>query len=176
LQSRSIMMGRRVPLFLDYGESLEIVKLALRGRIEVEYGVDEGRKDEIIEKLFEKALKRTCEEVYNRLPQEGFDDFYETLRRHSKPTGNSDRYLPINLEVVSELKSEEHINFYVLKLLELDGNSNIELNDEYFLSAVDVILMSMSLCIPEYVTKGKGGYILHEPKNIKQMIKNETGM
>ncbi len=175
LQSKAIMMGRKVPLFLDYGESLEIVKLALRGRIEVEYGIDEGRKDEIIEKLFEKALKHTCEEVYNKLPQEGFDDFYEALRRHSKPAGDSDKYLPINLEIVHELRSEECINFYVSKLLELDGG-NIEVDDEYFLSAIDVILMSMSLCIPEYITKDKEGYILHEPKSVNQMIKNETGM
>ncbi|MHC1586343.1 MAG: ATPase, partial [Candidatus Hecatellaceae archaeon] len=38
LQSKALRSGRKVPLLADYGENLEIVKLALMGRIEVEYG------------------------------------------------------------------------------------------------------------------------------------------
>ncbi len=161
LQSKALREGREVPLLSDYGESLEIVKLALKGRIEVEYGL-EDRKEEIIERLFENALKRTCEEIYARMPQERFDEFYETLRSCSMEI-DGEKFIPINLNLIPKLRSFDVVNFYVSEVTGLR-----EIDDQLYLSAVDIILQAMSLCIPRYVNRKNGGYILRE------IVKDET--
>ncbi len=163
LQSKAIRSGRTVPLLIDYGKSLNIVKLALRGRIEVEYGLEE-RKDEIIEKLFDRALKRTCEEIYAKMPQDKFEEFYMALINCSTRF-NGENYIPIDLAIVPKLKKHEVINLYVLKVLDSE-----EIDDELYLSTVEIILRAMSLCIPRYVGQKDGGYILRE------IVEDETRM
>lgn len=157
LQSRAIRGGRTIPLLADYGQSYEIIKLAIKGRIEVEYAFLE-KKDEIIDELVNEALKKTCEEIYSMLPQEKFTVFYKALTKcgENKDKG---KFLPIDLSIVPKLRKDGVINEYVSKIAKTEN-----VNDELYLSTVDIILKSISHCVPKSVNAVGKGYLLHELK------------
>ena len=155
LQSKALRSGRRIPLLADYGENLEIVKLALLGRIEVEYGLSE-RKEEIVEKLFEEAKKQTCRRIYSMLPSEKFTEFYEALRLAGNE-GDDGRILPVSLEIVPRLRSHPIITDYVEAVA---GEKNV--GDELYLSTIEIILESLATCIPRYVERKGQTYRLRE--------------
>lgn len=155
LQSKALRSGRMVPLLSDYGENLEIVKLALMGRIEVEFGLSE-RKAEIVERLFGEAKRQTCRQIYNSLPGERFTEFYEALREMGEEADGK-RAIPISLETVSKLKTKPIINEYVTFL---SGESQPD--PELYLSTIEMILESMATCTPRLVERRGKTYYLEE--------------
>lgn len=162
LQSKALREGRKVPLLVDYGESYEVVKLAIKGRIEVEYGFID-KKNEIIEELVNESLKRTCEEIYKMLPQDDFSAFFKSLKEHCKNIDKG-KFLPLDLNIVSSLRRNQIINKYVLAVAKRENVS-----DEFYLSTVDIILKAISHCVPETVRTVGKGYLLRELK-----IENEA--
>ncbi len=157
LQSRAVRMKRTVPLTSDYGLSYEIIKLAIKGRIEVEYAYLE-KKDEIIEELVDEALRKTCKEIYDALPQEKFTAFFKSLNRHSESVDKG-KFLPMNLNDVLKLRKDEIINEYV-NIIARSKN----ISEDLYLSTIDIILKSISYCLPKSVTSIQKGYLLHELK------------
>lgn len=65
-------------MLIDYGKNYEIVKLGLRSRIELDYE-DEMSKDEVIVKLTEEAINRTCSEIYAMIPRDSFGKLMEDI-------------------------------------------------------------------------------------------------
>ncbi|RLF11794.1 MAG: ATPase [Thermoprotei archaeon] len=136
VRSSALRDGRRAPLLKDYGPSYDHVKLALLGRMEVSYEVKD-RKEEMIERLVEEALNISLRELYNAIPQENFDEFLKAL----KASAISNYRIPISLDFVEKLKAEKAIREVVCKLLPEASE-----NDEYFLSAVEMVLEALSRC------------------------------
>lgn len=153
LQSKALRSGRRVPLLSDYGENLEIVKLALMGRIEVEFNLSE-RKGEIVERLFEEAKKQTCRQIYNSLPGDRFAEFYEALRAVGVEVDGR-KVLTIELGIVSKLRSQTIVNDYAEFVAGVK-----QFSDELYLSTIEIILEAMVTCTPRFVErKGKSYYL-----------------
>ena len=155
LQSKALRSGRLVPLLSDYGENLEIVKLALMGRIEVEFGLSQ-RKAEIVEKLFEEAKRQTCRQIYGSLPGEKFAEFYEALRSAGEEADGK-RVITIGFEVLPKLRAKPIINEYVEFLA-----GSREVGEELYLSAIEIILEAMATCIPRLVERRGKSYYLGE--------------
>ncbi|MFQ5998117.1 MAG: ATPase [Candidatus Bathyarchaeia archaeon] len=155
VKSRAIRSNREVPLLSDYGSDYSIAKLALLGRIEVEYGASEG-KDEIVNKLLDEAIKTTCREIYDLIPPDRFVKFYGGLFS-SAHDSNGQRYLPLELGFTRKLRENPEIGSIVAHIA---GEQNI--TPELFLSALEITLHSISLCVPKLVERKNGSYLLNE--------------
>jgi magnesium chelatase subunit I len=155
LQSKALRSGRLVPLLSDYGENLEIVKLSLMGRIEVEFGLSE-RKEEIVERLFEEAKRQTCRQIYNSLPGDKFAEFYEALRAVGSEADGR-KAIPIEFKTVQKLRSQPIINYYVEFV-----NGSKQPSDELYLSTIEIILEALATCTPRFVERRGKSYYLGE--------------
>ncbi|MFQ6011650.1 MAG: ATPase [Nitrososphaerales archaeon] len=152
--SKALIGGRRVPLLRDYGDEREMLKLALAGRIELDYGVKETKED-IIRSLFEEALKETSKEMYDLIPDEDFEVFYKgILKCATKENGHS--YLSIDETSIKKLKNSTVVHSTL--------KSIINGNEDHYVSAVEILLLSMSLCIPSYVERRGTKYYLKASK------------
>ncbi len=155
VKSKALRNGREIPLLADYGEEFEIVELALGGRLELEYGVKQT-KQEIIRELLGEAVRRTFKEYYDKIPSKGFEEFYkELVAKSSKASGEA--FLPISSQT-AELFSNSSLVRGVLH----DAVGNGFENKEMFLSAMEVVLHSVSLCMPRNVERKGQGYVLRE--------------
>lgn len=155
VKSKAVRRYRDVPLLSDYGNSHEIVKLALQGRIEVEYGSQET-KDEIIERLLDEGIKTTCREVYDLIPSDRFIKLIEELN-HVAEIQDGEKFLSIELRMASKLKSCKDVCEIVGKVAQ-----SSTMDDEVFLSAFEIMLHSMSLCTPKLIERKDNGYLMHE--------------
>ena len=159
IKSVAIRNGREIPLLLDYGDSYDTVKLALMGRIELIYGTRET-KEEIIKRLVEMAINDICREVYQKIPEDRFEEFYEELRKIGEPL-NGQSYLQINQKIVSKSRMNLEVSSVVDRFLE-----NKKHSDELYLSAFEIILESMARCMntPErkYVERKDHGYVISD--------------
>ncbi len=159
IKSEAIRNGREIPLLSDYGDSYDIVKLALMGRIELVYGVKET-KEEIIRRLVEIALNDICGEVYQKIPEDRFEEFYDGLRKIGDPL-NGQSYLPIDQKIVSKSRMNKEVNSVIDRFLE-----NKKYSDELYLSALEIVLESMARCMntPErkYVERKEHGYVMSD--------------
>jgi magnesium chelatase subunit I len=153
LASRVIRGGRRVPLLKDYGEDLEVVTLALAGRIELEYGVRESRA-EVSKMLFKESLLRIAKEVYDKIPSDRFDDIIAELISVGTPKGGV-YSIPVDLTFVKNLRGLKHFSSAVYELC----GGYVE-DDEFFLSAAEILLYALSMCAPRYVVKGRSDYLV----------------
>lgn len=136
VKSSATRAGRRVPLLRDYGPSYEYVKLALMGRMEVSYEFKD-RKTEVVEKLVEEGLNLTMREIYNSIPKEVFEPFIKTL----KASAINNYRIPISMDYVGKLKAEPFIRDSLYKIM-----PEASQNDEYFLSAIEVVLEALFRC------------------------------
>ncbi|MEM3437455.1 MAG: AAA family ATPase [Nitrososphaerales archaeon] len=159
IKSVAIRNGRQIPLLSDYGDSYDTVKLALTGRIELVYGVRET-KEEVIKRLVEMALNDICKDIYQKIPEDRFEEFYEGLRKIGEPL-NGQSYIKIDLKIVQKLRKDKEISYVIERFLE-----NEKYNDELYLSAFEIILESMARCMntPErkYVERKNKGYIISD--------------
>lgn len=160
VQSKAVRSGRNVPLFADYGKDFEIATLALAGRIEVEFGVKESRK-EIVRALIEEAIRRTAKEVYDKIPDEHFDAFYSDLYLSALQV-NGERRISIEKSAIEKLRQSEMVSF-IVKIIAGDAD------DEIFLSAIEMLIHSIAVCTPRFVERKNGGYIIREMVNEERM-------
>jgi magnesium chelatase subunit I len=126
---------------IDYGKNYEIVKLALRSRMELEYE-DEISKDEVIVKLTEEAINRTCSEIYNMIPRDEFKGLMKDLAELC--------FEPIDVERVEGLEDYEHL----YRTLLLFAKSRDELN-----SALEILLEAIKRCTGLIEKVGFGRYV-----------------
>ncbi|PCN50033.1 ATPase [Candidatus Geothermarchaeota archaeon ex4572_27] len=136
VKSSALKEGRRIPLLRDYGPSYDNVKLALMGRIEVSYEMRD-RKEELVERLVEEALNLTLREIYNAIPQDSFDDLVRALR----DAAIGGYRIPISLGYVDKLAGRPAIREVVAKVM-----PEAERDEEYFLSAIEMLLESLARC------------------------------
>lgn len=153
LSSRVIRGGRRVPLLKDYGEDLEVVALALAGRIELEYGVKES-KAEVAKMLFKESLLKTAKEVYDKIPNDRFYDIISELISVGIQKGGA-YIIPLDLGFVKTLRGLKYFPPLVYGLC--GGYAD---DDELFLSATEILLYALSMCAPRYVVKSRNEYIV----------------
>lgn len=139
VKSSAMMAGRSVPLLSDYGDDYSNVKLALKGRIELAFGAKES-KDEVIVKLVETALDETCKEVYNEIPNEGFDEFCLALREAGECV-DGQRCIPLSVGVASALRGVPALHHVVSRLLEPSKDE-----DGMCLSTLEIILETVARC------------------------------
>jgi hypothetical protein len=140
-------------LLKDYGEDLEVVTLALAGRIELEYGVRESRA-EVSKMLFKESLLRIAKEVYDKIPSDRFDDIIAELISVGTPKGGV-YSIPVDLTFVKNLRGLKHFSSAVYELC----GGYVE-DDEFFLSAAEILLYALSMCAPRYVVKGRSDYLV----------------
>ncbi|MEM2990452.1 MAG: hypothetical protein QXQ02_04640, partial [Halobacteria archaeon] len=152
--SQANRSGREVPLLSDYGEAFETVKLALAGRIELAYGVKES-KSTVIEQLAKQAITRTCREIYNELPEEEFSALYKEFRKLGR--------IPIEMQILSKLRGKPEVDGFINRILKTTNPNDLE-----YLSALEIILHAMSICLPKAVEKTREGYI------VKELVANEA--
>jgi magnesium chelatase subunit I len=126
-------------MLADYGERYEVIKLGLRSRIEPDYGEDIS-KDEIIEKLAEEAINRTCSEIYAAIPRDDFGSIIEEISLIDDE---------IDVEENRNLKEFPHI----WKFLLLMAKSPYEIK-----SAFEIMLESIKRCT-NMIEKHAGKYI-----------------
>ena len=160
VQSKAVRSRREVPLLADYGKDYENVVLALAGRIEVEFGVREKKK-EIVKALIEEAIRRTSQEVYDKIPDELFDEFYANIYAHAAQN-NGERYITIERAVVENLRQTGSVSS-VVKAVAGD------VDDETFLSAIEMLIHSIAVCTPRFVERKNGGYVVRERTNEGRM-------
>ncbi len=163
--SRALRRGREVPLLEDYGEKFEIVYLAIGGRIEIEYGVKEG-KEEVVRQLVLEAIRRTCVEIYDKIPPDDFQSFLEELAlRGSKVDGEV--YLAIDAPTARNLRDAPITN-----RLMSDFVADREVDDQLFISTLEVLLHSVSLCVPRYVSRKGSGYLIRRPSEDEARVRS----
>jgi magnesium chelatase subunit I len=153
LSSRVIRSNRHVPLLRDYGEDLEVVTLALAGRIELEYGVKES-KAEVSKMLFKESLLKVAKEVYDKIPNDKFDDIIAELTRVGTPRGGA-YSIPIDLGSVKNFRGLKYFSSAVYELCGCYAE-----DDEIFLSAAEILLYALSMCAPRYVVKSLNEFII----------------
>ena len=78
LRASATRKGHKAAMLEDYGSKYEIFKLGMRSRMELDYE-DDITKDEVIEKLAEEAINRTCTEIYSAIPTDNFGSLIEEL-------------------------------------------------------------------------------------------------
>ncbi len=150
--SRTERRGGRVPLLVDYGKDNSVIKLALSGRIELDYGARVSKED-FINHLVSESMRAECRTVYEEyLPKEEFGGFLNELKS------------------VSELREEGSFIVPDYRIIErLDGKPmtssvfrRMQAEDiETKLSAFEIILNSLSVC-SDFVSKLENGYLLKE--------------
>ncbi|MBI2183613.1 MAG: ATPase [Thaumarchaeota archaeon] len=155
VKSRALRSGREVPLIADYGEQFEMVELALGGRLEIEYGVKQTKR-EIIQELLTEAVRVTCKEYYDRMPPATFEAFYKEIMSKAQRF-DGEAYLPISKETADNLQGSSMIVGVLGEVF--DGKID---DKETFLSALEMALHSVSLCLTKYAEKRGPGYILRE--------------
>ncbi len=141
LRASATRKGRECAMLIDYGENYEVVKLALRSRIEVEYE-DEISKDDVIVKLTEEAINRTCSEIYNRIPREDFKGLMNDLAEFC--------FEPVEVERVDGFKDFE----YIYRTLLLIAKDRAEIR-----SAFEILLESIKRCTGLIEKVGFGRYV-----------------
>ncbi len=141
LRASATRKGRECAMLLDYGENYEIVKLALRSRIEVEYE-DEISKDDVIVKLTEEAINRTCSEIYNRIPRDEFKGLMNDLAEFC--------FEPVEVERVDGFEDFE----YLYRTLLLIAKDRAEMR-----SAFEILLESIKRCTGLIEKVGFGRYV-----------------
>lgn len=153
VKSKALRSGRDVPLFSDYGKDFEIAALALAGRIELEFGVRESKK-EVVKALIEEAIARTAKEIYDKIPNEYYDKFYKDV--YDVASGvNGERFLRIEKALVEALKRSGAVNTVVESIAG-------DVDDETYLSVIEILLHSIAVCTPRYVERKDGGYAVRE--------------
>jgi magnesium chelatase subunit I len=161
LKSAAIRNGRGIPLLLDYGESYDIVKLALVGRIELVYGARES-KDEVIRRLVEMAFNETSKELYQRIPEDKFEEFYSELVKMGEAI-EKQSYLRMDFNIVPRLRMHPTVKSVIDGII---ANGKVE--DELYLSALEITLEAMARCMntpdKKYIERKDGGYILSDLK------------
>jgi magnesium chelatase subunit I len=153
VQSKALRSGRKVALFADYGKEFENITLALAGRIEVEFGVRESKK-EIVKALVEEAIRRTAKEVYDKIPDEQFDQFYEDVYSNAERQ-NGEKYIVIEKTATEKLRQS-------IAVLSAVRAVTGDVDDETFLSALEMLMHSITVCTPRFVERKNGGYIMRE--------------
>lgn len=153
LSARLMRSGRHVPLLRDYGEDLDVVALALAGRIELEYGVKES-KAEVSKMLFKESLLRIAKEVYDKIPNDKFDDIIAELLSVGVPKGSACS-IRVEISSVKKLRGLKHFSSAVYELC--GGYTE---DDELFLSAAEIILYALSMCAPRYVVKSANEFVV----------------
>ncbi len=128
LRASATRKGHRCAMLIDYGKSYEIVKLGLRSRIELDYE-DDMTKDDVIVKLTEEAINKTCTEIYGMIPRDSFGKLMEDL---SDLCGE-----PISVD--EEIDFRRYENLY--RILVLFAKSPDELN-----SAFEILLEAIKRC------------------------------
>lgn len=78
IRAAATRKGRKAVMLSDYGEKFEVVKLGLRSRMELDYE-DGISKDEVIERLVEEAMNRTCGEIYSGILPDEFPPMMEEI-------------------------------------------------------------------------------------------------
>ncbi len=129
--------GREVVMLSDYGERYEVIKLGLRSRMELDYE-DGISKDEIIEKLVEEAINRTCGEIYSQIQSEEFTSIMKDINESERIDVHSD-----NLE--------EFRNIW-------DKAVKISKNENEIISAIEIILEAIWRCTELIDKVGDGVY------------------
>jgi len=160
VQSKTVRSGREVVLLADYGKDYENVVLVLAGRIEVEFGVRESKK-EIVKALIEEAMRRTSQEVCDKIPDERFDEFYANMYAYAV-RNNGERYITIERATVENLRQTGAVSS-VVKAVAGD------VDDETFLSAIEMLIHSIAVCTPRFVERKNGRYVIRERTNEGRM-------
>ncbi|MEM3654939.1 MAG: ATPase [Thermoprotei archaeon] len=144
--------GGTVPMLVDYGENYEMIRLALNGRVEFEFG-SRMSKNDFINYLINEAMKAECKHVYDEyLPQENFDAFVKELRSLGEKVQGGWR---INISPGLEAKASR------LPLLSVVIKKMGAQDSETKLSALEVILNSLSLC-SDVVSRVDHSYVVRE--------------
>jgi len=153
LTSAAVRKGRSVPLLMDYGESYDIIKLAMIGRIELTYGTKES-KNEVVEELVQSAINEIAKEMYNLIPSTSFDGFYEDLK---KVASNVNEYecILINNDTILLLQKKPSVNKLINQFID-DLNDN-----ELYLSLLEMLLESISRCTNLFKRQIKNGETLY---------------
>ena len=150
--SRVERRSGRVPRIRDYGENYEVVKLALNGRLELEYG-SRLSKNDFITTLVTEAMKSECKRIYeDYLPKEQFDAFLKELRRlGEKVEGGS--LIKLDDSVSAKAAGSQAVSAMFQRMDATD--------EELRISALEIVLNSLSLC-SEFVVKLEQGYLIKE--------------
>lgn len=141
LRASATRKGHECAMLIDYGKNYEIVKLALRSRMEIEYD-DEISKDEVIKKLTEEAINRTCGEIYNKIPRDEFKGLMNDLAEFC--------FEPIDVERVDGFEEFEHL----YRTLLLIARDRAEMK-----SAFEILLESIKRCTGLIEKVGFGRYV-----------------
>jgi len=153
IKSRALRSGRENPLLTDYGDSYQIVKLALAGRIEVELGAPVS-KAEIIKCLVDAAIKETCLEIYDKIPSDKFTELYKELQQ-AGASMDGGKYLKLEEAIIPKLEKSETVDSIIKRIV-----SGMELNGDLYLSALEILLHSIALCVPRLMERRDGGYLM----------------
>jgi magnesium chelatase subunit I len=78
VKANAMRRGGKAVMFADYGENYEMVKLALKSRIELDYE-DEISKNEVIEAVLNDTIDTVCSEIYSAIPKNIFRDLIEDI-------------------------------------------------------------------------------------------------
>ncbi len=128
LRASATRKGRKCAMLIDYGKNYEIVKLGLRSRLELDYEEDIS-KDDVIVRLTEESINRTCSEIYNEIPRSEFNGLIRDLSQLcSEP-----------IRVDGKIDFKEYKNLY--RTLLLFAKNKAELN-----SAFEILLESIRRC------------------------------
>ena len=161
LISKALRSGRQVPLLSDYGEDYQVVELGMSGRIELEYGAKEDKK-QVIRSLFQEAFKKTLKDIYDKIPASDFDVFYNSVIGLGK-TSDDGSFISINQDLVPKLRGSVEVLTVIESLLP-DGVRD----DETYLSAIEILLQAISMCSPKSVERQRDGYA------IRRVTQNEA--
>ncbi len=141
LRASATRRGHSCAMLIDYGKNYEIVKLALRSRMEIEYE-DEMSKDDVIVKLTEEALDRTCSEIYGKIPRNEFKGLMNDLAEFC--------FEPVDVEKAKDFEDFEYL--YRTLLL-------IAKRREEVVSAFEILLESIKRCTGLIEKVGFGRYV-----------------
>ena len=132
--------------------------------MELEYGVKESKR-EVIKDLVEESIRKTGKEIYDLIPEEGFDEFYAELRSLGT---NKDGEIFVRLDVPSMEKIKS--NPIVRAVISSITPNASDVDDEVLLSAMDIVLHSIFVCNPILVNKSDGGYLMKEMSEYEERV------
>jgi len=150
--SRVERRGASVPRLMDYGENYEMIKLALNGRVEFEFG-SRTTKNDFINYLVNEAMKAECKHVYDEyLPQDNFEVFVRELKSLGDRVQGGWR-ISLSEELVTRTSKLPLVSTVLKKMGAHDSETK--------LSALEVVLNSLSLC-SDIVAKMDHSYVVRE--------------
>jgi len=150
--SRVERRGASVPRLMDYGENYEMIKLALNGRVEFEFG-SRTTKNDFINYLVNEAMKTECKHVYDEyLPQENFEVFVRELKSLGDRVQGGWR-ISLSEDLVTRTSKLPLVSTVLKKMGAHDSETK--------LSALEVVLNSLSLC-SDIVSKVDHSYVVRE--------------